>query len=93
MASLWVVAYDIADPRRLRRVAKLLERFGERVQESVFECWLGRAARQRLLGLLALAVDPQEDSVRLYPVCAACLVRLRWQGEGDEPGGKDYWLV
>ena len=34
----YLVSYDIANPKRLRRVAKLLESFGTRLQYSVFEC-------------------------------------------------------
>ncbi|HRI93047.1 MAG TPA: CRISPR-associated endonuclease Cas2, partial [Accumulibacter sp.] len=37
---LWVIAYDIADDRRRRELARLLGRQAERVQESVFEGWL-----------------------------------------------------
>ena len=35
---MYLIAYDISDPRRLRRVAKLLNRFGVRIQKSVFAC-------------------------------------------------------
>lgn len=38
----FLIAYDIADPRRLRRVAKTMEEYGERVQYSVFICDLSR---------------------------------------------------
>ena len=34
---IYVVAYDITDPKRLSRVAKYLENIGVRVQESIFE--------------------------------------------------------
>ncbi len=34
----YLVSYDICDPKRLRRVAKILEGFGTRLQYSVFEC-------------------------------------------------------
>lgn len=33
----WVVFYDIRDPKRLRKVAKIVEQYGKRVQKSVFE--------------------------------------------------------
>lgn len=39
----WVIAYDIADDRRLARVASEMENFGRRVQYSVFECHLSEA--------------------------------------------------
>lgn len=35
--SKWVILYDIRDPKRLRKVAKIMESYGIRVQKSVFE--------------------------------------------------------
>ena len=33
----WIILYDIADPKRLSKVAKVLESYAKRVQKSVFE--------------------------------------------------------
>src|SRR5262249_25938031 len=41
-AHWWLVCYDVRDPDRLRKTAKHLEGYGERVQYSVFRCWLTR---------------------------------------------------
>ncbi len=66
-----LIAYDVAtaDPagsRRLRRVARACEDYGQRVQKSVFECLLGPAdwvvLKDRLLG----EMDPAQDSLRFY---------------------------
>lgn len=58
-----LIAYDIADDRRLRRVAKVMEAYGDRLQYSVFICDLSAseliAWRSDLLGLL----DLHQDSV------------------------------
>ena len=45
---LVLVTYDVTDDRRRRRVAKLLEGYGRRVQRSVFECNLTKAQFQKL---------------------------------------------
>ena len=37
-SPLWLIAYDIADPGRLRDVAQILEDHGRRLQQSVFLC-------------------------------------------------------
>jgi CRISPR-associated protein Cas2 len=34
----YIVSYDVADPKRLRKVARILEGYGTRIQFSVFEC-------------------------------------------------------
>lgn len=44
-----MVTYDISDDRERARVAKVLEGFGVRVQESVFECRLTVAYRNTLI--------------------------------------------
>lgn len=70
---IWVVAYDIADDLVRSRVARVLEGFGVRVQESVFECRLGDAAFSELQQALAQAFPvPRQGSIRFYRLCADC---------------------
>jgi len=66
-----LVAYDVSTEtpegeKRLRRVAKVCEAFGQRVQKSVFECTLSAADLERLKHRLAAEVNPAEDSLRIY---------------------------
>lgn len=69
---IYIISYDIRDPRRLRKVAKVMEDFGIRVQYSVFECELS----PRLLDLVreraTAQMDLDEDSLRVYRLCADC---------------------
>jgi len=66
-----LVTYDVATDtpdgrRRLRRVAKICEGYGQRVQKSVFECIVNSAEMERLKHRLLKAVEPSEDSLRFY---------------------------
>lgn len=66
-----LVAYDIADTdgpgsHRLRQVADICQRYGERVQFSVFECRVTGDGYVRLLGDLEDVIDSQVDSVVVY---------------------------
>jgi CRISPR-associated protein Cas2 len=66
-----LVTYDVntestAGRRRLRRVAKVCERFGQRVQFSVFECIVDTAQMALLIHALAQEIDTTEDSLRIY---------------------------
>lgn len=54
--------------RRLRRVAKLCEGCGQRVQLSVFECSVSETQLERLVQALAKSIDPATDSIRLYKI-------------------------
>ena len=76
-----VLAYDIADDRRRRKVYRLLEAYGVPVQESVFLVELGPAKWRELERKLLALVNRREDDVRVWPLCALCLTRARvWCG-------------
>ena len=66
-----LVAYDVntETPKgqsRLRRVAKICENRGQRVQNSVFECLIEPAQWVELKGRLIDTIDPAKDSLRFY---------------------------
>ena len=66
-----LVAYDIADtdgtgPARLRRVAQVCEKYGQRVQFSVFECRLSPERLARMIGEVEDLIDRDCDSVMVY---------------------------
>jgi CRISPR-associated protein Cas2 len=66
-----LVSYDVstrdeAGRRRLRRVARLCEDYGQRVQNSVFECLVDPAQWVALRAGLLSEADPGEDSLRFY---------------------------
>lgn len=70
MASerFYTIAYDIPDDGRRVKVANVLKSFGERVQLSVFECWLNPAQLEQVKVLLKKRLEPSQDGVRIYPV-------------------------
>lgn len=69
---MWVLAtYDINTEtakgrRRLKKVAKICEGFGQRVQKSVFECTLSHTQYEQFKHRLVRNIDEAEDSLRLY---------------------------
>jgi CRISPR-associated protein Cas2 len=68
---LVVVAYDVsteteAGRKRLRRVAKICEDMGQRVQNSVFECLVDAAQWTKLRAELLKEAEAAEDSLRFY---------------------------
>jgi CRISPR-associated protein Cas2 len=64
----WLVGYDIASPKRLRRVARLLEKHAYRLQYSLFVgCWTTAEFDALWAGLKAL-IHPRRDDVRAWPV-------------------------
>jgi CRISPR-associated protein Cas2 len=68
---LVVIAYDIKTKTlkgegRLSRVAKICIDYGQRVQNSVFECDVDASELAKLKKLLLDAIDPENDSLRFY---------------------------
>ncbi|MEA3222954.1 MAG: CRISPR-associated endonuclease Cas2 [Thermodesulfobacteriota bacterium] len=61
--------YDICDPKRLSKVAKTLEGYGMRVQQSVFELNITPGKLKELHEEVNTIIDNSEDSVRYYILC------------------------
>ena len=79
-----VVAYDISDDPRRTRVMKALKGYGEHVQESVFECDLKAPVYRQMVQRLERLIDPKQDNVRLYHLCAADVNRIQELGVGRQ---------
>lgn len=75
-ARWWLVCYDVRDPKRLRKCAKHMEGYGERIQQSVFRCWLTRRDMERLRWELTTLLEPADD-VMLIPLCPRCVAGLQ----------------
>lgn len=80
--GFFLIAYDIASPKRLARVARYLESLGERVQYSVFEIYLSPTELELMFKRLEKFIDSKEDSLRVYGLCATCRSRVRTHGRG-----------
>lgn len=66
-----LITYDVETvtlegERRLRRVAKECQNYGQRVQNSVFECVLTEAQFALLRNKITSIIDEEKDSVRFY---------------------------
>lgn len=59
----YLVSYDIANAKRLRRVAKTLESYGTRLQYSVFECPLDDLRLTQARAALAEIINTDHDQV------------------------------
>lgn len=85
-----LVTYDVetvtpAGQRRLRRVAKICEGVGHRVQKSVFEVVCSPAQRLLLEAALADVIDPRADSIRIYQLDRETFAGARHLGAATEP--------
>lgn len=82
-----LITYDVntetgAGRRRLRLVSKKCQDYGQRVQNSVFECLIDPAQLKELQLLLLKIIDPEVDSLRYY------YLGDRWKNRVEHVGAK-----
>lgn len=83
-----LITYDVsttspAGRRRLRRIAKICLDYGQRVQNSVFECKVDPGQFVELKTKLAKLMNAEEDSIRFYNL------GRNWQGHVEHMGRKE----
>lgn len=91
---LVVITYDVntedaAGRRRLRQISKQCVNYGQRVQNSVFECLLDAAECRRLQAKLCSIMDAEKDSLRFYYLGNRYDTKIEHFGvkEAYDPGG------
>lgn len=82
---LVVVTYDVstetaAGRRRLRRVARVCESMGQRVQKSVFECQVNEMQLDKLERALLAEIDQTQDNLRFYRISESAQIRVEQYG-------------
>lgn len=89
-----IVAYDIADPRRLNRVAKVVKDYGTRVQKSIFEVDVDVRRFTEMKARIEELIEAYEDGVKYFPLCEKCAgtVEIIGQGVFVDPDEEYYVL-
>jgi CRISPR-associated protein Cas2 len=80
-----IVGYDVSTEtkegrRRLRRVAKVCEGTGQRVQKSLFECQVDQMQYEELERRLLAEINLEEDCLRLYRLTEPVDLRIKQHG-------------
>ena len=83
-----LVSYDVSTidrvgARRLRRVAKICQNYGQRVQYSIFECIIDRAQWTQMRQQLIDVINDDQDSLRFY------FLGANWQKRVEHVGAKE----
>ncbi len=90
---MYVLVYDIVNDRRRNKLHRTLKDYGTAVQRSVFEFDLNAAEVQKMMKRVEALTSPDEDTVRLYRLCAACLTETRILGEGTLSLDPDFYII
>ncbi len=79
---IYMFCYDIANPKRLTKVAKTLENFGIRIQYSFFQCEISKNQVEKLKKALLKQIDTKQDKLFIYPLCEKCSQKVKTDGLG-----------
>ena len=71
-----VIAYDVSDDKRRYRVVKVLEKYGVRVNYSVFECMLTESQDNKIQVDLKKKINEKEDTIIYYRICVNCFTKI-----------------
>lgn len=86
----YIVAYDIPSDKRRNKVHKILSGFGQWTQFSLFELFVTDKEMVLLQNKLEKVLNAEKDSVRFYPLCAACLKQVETVGSALPQEPKAY---
>jgi CRISPR-associated protein Cas2 len=90
---LHLIAYDISNAGRLRRVARACEDYGVRIEKSVFECRLDKNLFLVLWSKLEKIVAEDEgDRIIAYPIAESEEKKIMVLGYDIERGKKDVYI-
>ncbi|MFQ3246380.1 MAG: CRISPR-associated protein Cas2 [Arenicella sp.] len=73
MSAIYIIAYDVQGNKRRRKLAQWLEDQGQRIQYSVFECAISNSQLSAFSQQLESMINPDQDRIVIYPICAKCL--------------------
>jgi len=79
----YLICYDITSPKRLRKVAKVLETYGLRIQKSFFQADIDNEMLREMVGKLKKEMDKNHDSLFIYYICEKCMKKIESDGTGQ----------
>ncbi|MEA3277502.1 MAG: CRISPR-associated endonuclease Cas2, partial [Pseudomonadota bacterium] len=88
---LYIAAYDVSDPGRLRDALKVLKGYASGRQKSVFECFLTAAERGQLLAQIRAVIDTDED--RFFLLRLDPRTKVRTLGKAVKPADPPWFYV
>lgn len=80
---VYMMCYDIRNPKRLSKVARTLESHGIRVQKSFFQCEMSSQQMRQLRDEILRIIHNKEDSFYIYSLCESCSQKALKDGQGE----------
>jgi CRISPR-associated protein Cas2 len=91
MRTLYLIAYDITDDRRLNRVREFLKGYSTGGQKSVYECFLTDGELKYVKVALDRLIDDEDDRVHIFTMDARS--RTHTLGIAIQPKDPEYFYI
>ncbi len=88
-----IAAYDIANPKRLQRIAKIMKDYGLRVQKSIFEVDVDERMFAVMKWRVEAEMDLSKDGVKYFPLCGRCCDTVITFGRGMKTEEQGSFLI
>lgn len=93
MYETYLIVYDVRHPARLRRLAKVVQDYGLRMQKSVFEAELLAPELADMKARMRACIDPAEDGIKIFRLCQSCEAKRTGAGAGRPQLPDAAWHV
>ncbi len=84
MKTNYLVGYDIADAKRLRKTATIMQEYGYRVQYSFFHCLISKKQKKSLIDRVSKIINNEEDQLIIIPITEKQLKEIECIGIKDD---------
>jgi len=91
MRTLYLIAYDITDDKRLNHVREFLKGYSTGGQKSVYECFLTDGELRYVIEKLAGLIDEEEDRVHIFTMDGRS--RTHTLGIAVQPKDPEYFYI
>lgn len=89
--KLYIAAYDVTEPSRLRRMLNVVKDYATGGQKSAYECFLSDAERRELINRVNVTIDAAQDRFACIRVRGSN--RPKTLGIGVKPVDLDYFYI
>ena len=93
MYETYLIAYDIRHPVRLRKLAKIVQDYGLRMQKSVFEAEMTPSELQSMKKRMQGVIEPKEDGIKIFRLCQSCEAKRTGAGLGKPALPDAAWHI
>ncbi len=90
--KLYLVAYDISNNKRRKKLAEKLENYGVRINLSVFECTFTPAQLKEITKFIKNNINRKTDTVKIYYLSQKCYTKSFTIGKKTPPPDLTYFL-